>query len=76
MLNTPLWDLGSPIRACVSVCTHPKRMKMSYEGHLHTLWKIQSTSKSLTAVYTDNFSLTHDAIREVFAVTPTVFVVE
>ena len=75
-LNTPSWDLESPIRACVSVCTHPKRTKMSHEGHLHTLWKIQSTSKSLTAVYTDNFSLTHDAIREVFAVTPTVFVVE
>ena len=49
---------------------------MSHEGHLHTLWKIQSTSKSLTAVYTDNFSLTHDALREVFAVTPTVFDVE
>ena len=49
---------------------------MSHQGHLHTLWKIQSTSKSLSAVYTDNFSLTHDAKREVFAVTPTVFVVE
>ena len=49
---------------------------MSHEGHLHTLWKIQSTLKTLTAVYKDNFSLTHDAIREVFAVTPTVFDVE
>ena len=49
---------------------------MSHEGHLHTLWKIQSTSQSLTAVYTDNFSLTYDAIMKVFAVTPTVFVVE
>ena len=49
---------------------------MSHEGHLHTLWKIQSTSKSLTAVYKDKFSLTHDAISEVFPVTPTVFDVE
>ena len=76
LFNTPSWDLESPIRACVSVWTHPKRTKMSHEGHLHTLWKIQSAFKSFTAVYKVNFSLTHDAIREVFAVTPIVFYVE
>ena len=43
---------------------------------MNTHWKIWSAVQFFTAVCKDNFVLTHDALRELFAFTPKVFDVE
>ena len=71
--NTPIWDLQSPYKACVSTWTLNKGTKKSHYDQVHTLWEVKVASLSATAIDKDNFVLTHHTLRKVCAISLTLF---